>query len=62
MGEHELEGAESLKAALNPMTCKDFFFVSKNDRTHVFCPDAACHERNVQKWQVEFFRKQRQGG
>ena len=55
-------GVASLKAALHPLTCNDYFFVSKNDRTHVFCPDAACHERNVQKWQVEFFRRQRRGG
>jgi len=55
-------GAAALAAALHPMPCEDYFFVSKNDRTHVFCPDAACHERNVQKWQVEFFRKKRANG
>ena len=55
-------GAASLAAALRPIACNDYFFVSKNDHTHVFCPDSACHERNVQKWQVEFFRKGKRGG
>jgi UPF0755 protein len=50
-------GAAALVAALNPARCNDLFFVSRNDHTHVFCPDLACHERNVRKWQVEFFRK-----
>ncbi len=55
-------GLASLQAALHPVECNDYFFVSKNDHTHVFCPDAACHEKNVQKWQVDFFRKQRASG
>jgi UPF0755 protein len=50
-------GKAALEAALNPLDCPDFFFVSKNDGTHVFCPDFACHEANVQKWQREFFKK-----
>jgi UPF0755 protein len=49
-------GAAALVAALNPLKCNDLFFVSRNDHTHVFCPDLACHERNVQKWQVEYFK------
>ena len=49
-------GAAAMVAALHPLVCNDLFFVSKNDHTHVFCPDLACHERNVQKWQVEYFR------
>jgi UPF0755 protein len=52
-------GAAALEAALSPIRCEDYFFVSKNDHTHVFCPDLACHEAAVQKWQVDFFR---QGG
>jgi UPF0755 protein len=55
-------GAAALAAALHPMACGDLFFVSKNDGTHVFCPDAACHDKNVKKWQVEYFRNKRQGG
>ncbi len=53
-------GAAALAAALHPLVCGDYFFVSKNDHTHVFCPDATCHERNVQKWQVHF-KKGKQG-
>ena len=52
-------GAPSLRAALNPAQCNDLFFVSRNDHTHVFCPDLACHERNVRKFQVEYFRHKR---
>jgi len=52
-------GAASLRAALNPEQCNDLFFVSRNDHTHVFCPDFACHERNVRKFQIEYFRRKR---
>ncbi len=50
-------GLASLIAALDPSKCDDLYFVSKNDGTHVFCPTLACHERAVEKWQVEYFRK-----
>jgi len=53
-------GAAALEAALNPIECGDYYFVSRNDGSHVFCPDLECHERNVQKWQVEYFRKRKQ--
>jgi UPF0755 protein len=52
-------GAAALRAAVNPAQCSDLFFVSKNDHTHVFCPDFACHERNVRKFQIEYFRRKR---
>ena len=52
-------GAASLRAALHPSDCDDLFFVSRNDGTHVFCPDLRCHEAAVQRWQVEFFRARR---
>jgi UPF0755 protein len=52
-------GAAALVAALKPSQCDDLFFVSRNDHTHVFCPDLACHERNVRKWQVEFFHRKK---
>jgi UPF0755 protein len=52
-------GAASLQAAINPAQCNDLFFVSRNDHTHVFCPDFACHERNVRKFQIEYFRHKR---
>ena len=49
-------GEASLVAALHPLQCTDLFFVSKNDHTHVFCPDLKCHEAAVQKWQIAYFR------
>jgi UPF0755 protein len=52
-------GAAAIQAALAPFPCKDLFFVSRNDGTHVFCPDLACHEQAVRTWQVEYFRRKR---
>jgi len=52
-------GEAALAAALAPASCQDLFFVSRNDGTHVFCPDLACHEAAVRQWQVEFFRRKR---
>ncbi|MBL8922203.1 MAG: endolytic transglycosylase MltG [Myxococcaceae bacterium] len=49
-------GGAAIAAALNPLDCPDYFFVSKNDGTHIFCPDYACHEAQVKKWQVEYFK------
>jgi UPF0755 protein len=53
-------GAAALRAALSPADCSDLFFVSRNDGTHVFCPDLRCHNAAVREWQVEFFRRERQ--
>ena len=50
-------GAAAIRAALDPLDCQDLFFVSRNDGTHVFCPDYKCHEAAVEKWQVQFFRR-----
>ncbi|HEX7623728.1 MAG TPA: endolytic transglycosylase MltG, partial [Anaeromyxobacteraceae bacterium] len=36
-------GAAALHAALHPAACSDLFFVSRNDGSHVFCPDLRCH-------------------
>lgn len=52
-------GADALTAALRPDRCADLFFVSRNDGSHVFCRDLACHEAAVREWQVEYFRKPR---
>jgi UPF0755 protein len=52
-------GSAAIKAALTPSTCKDLYFVSRNDGTHVFCPDLKCHEAAVQTWQKDFFRNRR---
>ncbi|MDQ3264581.1 MAG: endolytic transglycosylase MltG [Myxococcota bacterium] len=52
-------GTAALRAALEPLDCSDLFFVSRNDGTHVFCPDLRCHEEQVRKWQIEFHRNRR---
>ncbi len=44
-------GIAAIHAALNPIDCPDFFFVSRNDGTSVFCPDMKCHEAAVDKFQ-----------
>jgi UPF0755 protein len=51
-------GAAALQAALDPSECGDLFFVSRNDGSHVFCPDLGCHNAAVRTWQVEFFQRQ----
>lgn len=50
-------GLDSIRAVLWPSATKFLFFVSKNDGTHVFCEDLACHNRAVDKWQVQYFRQ-----
>jgi UPF0755 protein len=52
-------GAASLQAALAPSDCRDLYFVSRNDGTHVFCPDLACHNAAVRTWQIDYFRRPR---
>jgi UPF0755 protein len=49
-------GAAAIRAVMAPDTCPDLFFVSRNDGTHKFCPDLACHSAAVRTWQVEYFR------
>jgi UPF0755 protein len=52
-------GKASLEAALSPADVKSLYFVSRNDGTHVFADSLEAHNRNVQKFQVEYFRAQR---
>ena len=49
-------GKASLEAALAPADVKYVYFVSRNDGTHVFANTLDEHNRNVQKFQVEYFR------
>ncbi|RMG21026.1 MAG: endolytic transglycosylase MltG [Deltaproteobacteria bacterium] len=44
-------GLEALIAAVDPSECGDYFFVSRNDGTHVFCPTLECHNRAVDRFQ-----------
>jgi UPF0755 protein len=54
-------GAAALQATLAPAECRDLYFVSRNDGSHVFCPDLKCHAAAVRTWQVDYFRAQRRG-
>lgn len=52
-------GLRSLEAAVRPADVPYLYFVSRNDGTHVFATTLAEHNRNVQEWQVRYFRKAR---
>jgi len=50
-------GAAALRAVLAPDACRDLYFVSRNDGSHQFCPDLACHNAAVRTWQIQYFRQ-----
>jgi UPF0755 protein len=50
-------GAASLNAALHPSVCDDLYFVARGDGHSVFCRDYACHNANVERYQVAPFRR-----
>ncbi len=52
-------GLASLNAAANPSQETYLYFVSKNDGTHVFAKTLAEHNRNVNKWQRQYWRERR---
>ena len=52
-------GRASLEAAAKPAQTDYLYFVSKNDGSHVFAKTLDEHNRNVQQWQVQFFRQRR---
>lgn len=52
-------GRSSLEAAVHPAPVNHLYFVSRNDGTHVFADSLAEHNRNVQEWQVRYFRERR---
>lgn len=52
-------GLASIEAALRPADVRHLYFVSRNDGSHVFADTLAEHNRNVQEWQVRYFRERR---
>jgi UPF0755 protein len=50
-------GRASLAAAASPADAAYLYFVSRNDGTHAFAATLEEHNRNVQQYQVRYFRK-----
>jgi UPF0755 protein len=53
-------GRASIEATLNPADVPYLYFVSRNDGTHVFSRTYEEHRRNVQEYQVLYFRRLRE--
>jgi UPF0755 protein len=49
-------GLASLAAAAAPAAGPYLYFVSRNDGSHVFATTLAEHNRNVERWQKEYWR------
>ncbi|MFN7913747.1 MAG: endolytic transglycosylase MltG [Vicinamibacterales bacterium] len=52
-------GRGALEAAAHPAEVDYLYFVSRNDGTHAFAKSLDEHNRNVQKFQVQYFREKR---
>lgn len=52
-------GLASLRAAAAPATTAYLYFVARNDGSHVFSTNHAEHNRNVEKYQRQYFRDKR---
>ena len=50
-------GAASLLAAAAPAEVSHLYFVSRNDGSHVFADTLAEHNRNVNRWQRQYWRQ-----
>jgi UPF0755 protein len=55
-------GLASLRAAARPAEVPYLYFVSRNDGTHVFSESLEEHNRNVERWQRQYFRDRRGAG
>ena len=49
-------GQGALEASANPADVDFVYFVSRNDGSHEFARTLDEHNRNVQRWQVQYFR------
>jgi UPF0755 protein len=52
-------GLASIEAAVHPAAVAHLYFVSRNDGSHVFADTLTEHNRNVQEWQIRYFRQRR---
>jgi peptidoglycan lytic transglycosylase G len=52
-------GRASLEAAAHPARADYLYFVSKNDGSHAFAATLEEHNRNVQQYQIKYFRERR---
>jgi UPF0755 protein len=55
-------GRASIEAALHPADVDYLYFVSRHDGSHEFARNLDDHNRNVQKYQVQYFRERRRKG
>jgi UPF0755 protein len=55
-------GQASLEASASPAAVDYLYFVSRNDGSHEFARTLTEHNRNVQKYQVQYFRDRRTSG
>ena len=55
-------GLASLRAAAAPAKSDFLYFVARHDGSHAFATNAAEHDRNVQIYQVQWYRNQKQSG
>jgi UPF0755 protein len=55
-------GKASIDAALQPAGVPYLYFVSRNDGSHAFATTLEEHNRNVFKWQVQYWREKRAQG